>query len=132
MSSITIKRYSTAFKKQVVKEYESGETIYALNGKYGINGSTTIKKWIEQFGRKGLRHKLMVIQQPEEQDRIKRLEAEVAQLKEALAQASLDNFMYQRLIEVAEQELGYELKKNESTKPLSKPKKFKKKQKKRS
>ena len=28
MSSITIKRYSTAFKKQVVREHESGETIY--------------------------------------------------------------------------------------------------------
>lgn len=132
MSSISIKRYSIAFKKQIVKEYESGLSIYALKEKYGITGGDTITSWIRSLSREGLRHKLMVIQQPEEQQRLQELEAKITELNELISTLTLDNFMYQRMIEVAEEELGYELKKKESIRSPKKPKAFKKKRKGRS
>ena len=39
MKTITMKRYSEAFKLQVVSEYESGQSVRALESEYGITGS---------------------------------------------------------------------------------------------
>lgn len=117
-----IKRYSIAFKKQVVAEYEAGRTIYDLRQRYGITGATTIKKWIEQYGRAGLRHKVIMIQQPAEQERVKKLAAKVKQLEAVVAQLTIDKFVLEKTLEVAEAELGYEVKKKSPTGLSAKPK----------
>ncbi|MEM7029469.1 MAG: transposase, partial [Chloroflexota bacterium] len=75
------KRYSLAFKRAIVAEYEKGASIEELRAKYGIGGSSTIQRWIEQYGRYGLREKLMVIQRPEEQNRVKEMQAKISQLE---------------------------------------------------
>jgi len=106
MTKTIIKKYSTAFKKQVVQEYEDGATLYELDKKYGITGRTTIKKWVQKYSRKGLRHKLMVIQTPEEQNETKELKKKIAQLEKAVAQLTLDKLMLESTLEVVEEELG--------------------------
>jgi transposase-like protein len=118
-----IKRYSIAFKKQVVSEYESGASIYELNRRYGITGATTVKNWVEQYGREGLRHKLIMIQQPEEQERVRELEEQVKQLEAMVAQLSLEKFITECALEVAEEDLGYKVKKKSVTESLTKRKK---------
>ena len=85
-----IKRYSMAFKKQVVQEYEQGAAITALHRKYGIPPGSTIKRWITQYSREGVRHKMIHIQRPEEQEQVKELQARVAELEKLVAQLSLD------------------------------------------
>lgn len=111
MTTVTIKRYSLAFKQAVVREYEAGESLTSLSHKYGITGSTTLKKWVEQFGRYGTRHKLMVIQKPEEQNRIHELEQRIADLEKALAQVTLDKLMLTATLEVVEREYDIKVKK---------------------
>ena len=37
-----VKRYSQAFKQEVVKEYEAGASAKYLSEKYGIGGGSTI------------------------------------------------------------------------------------------
>lgn len=106
MTKTIIKKYSTAFKKQVVWEYENGATLYELDKKYGITGRTTIKKWVQKYSRKGVRHKLMVIQTPEEQNENKELKKKIAQLEKAVAQLTLDKLMLESTLEVVEEELG--------------------------
>ena len=120
MTTVTIKRYSFAFKQAIVREYEAGESLSSLGHKYGITGATTIKKWVEQFGRYGTRHKLMVIQRPEEQNRIHELEQRIANLEKALADVTLDNLMLSSTLEVAEREYGINVKKTHAQ-PLSTP-----------
>ena len=126
MKTVTIKRYSLAFKQAVVREYEAGESITGLRQKYGITGATTVKKWIEQLGRYGTRHKLMVIQKPEEQNRIHELEQRIADLEKALAQVTLDKLMLTATLEVAERDFGVKVKKTGErpllTTPISKQK----------
>ena len=129
MDKITIRRYSIAFKKQVVSEYESGRSINELNGRYGITGTTTIKNWNKQYGREGLRHKMMVIQQPEEQERVKELEEKIRQLESVIAQLTLDKFIAECALEVAEETLGYDVKKKHVTSSSGKRKKSIKKRK---
>ena len=126
METVTIKRYSLAFKQSVVREYENGESLSGLQRKYGISGAATIKNWVERFGRYGTRHKLMVIQKPEEQQRIRELEERITELEKALAQITLDKLMLLATLEVAEREYGRVLKKTPAQR-LSKQQKSKRK-----
>jgi transposase-like protein len=116
-----IKRYSIAFKKQVVQEYESGSSIARLQRKYGIANGPTVKRWINQYSRAGVRHKVMHIQQPEEQEQVKVLQQRIAELEKVVAQLSLDKFMLESTVAVAEEQLGYELKKKIATPSSAKP-----------
>ena len=119
MAKIAEIRYSEAFKKQVVGEYEAGASAAGLRQKYGIKGGSTINRWVKKYGREGSRYELMVIQKPEERDRIKQLEKRVQQLESALAQVTLDKLMLESLVEVIEAESGTEVKKNIGRRSLS-------------
>jgi len=127
MTETVIKRYSLAFKKHVVAEYEAGASAYKLSGRYGITGNGTVARWIKQYGREGLRVKLMVIQKPEEQERVKELEGRIAELEKLVSQLSLDKFMLESTLAVAEQELGYKAKKKPLTSSPNTPSRGKKK-----
>lgn len=114
MEKIIVKRYSEAFKKQVVSEYENGESSYQLNRKYGITGTTTVTRWVKKYGRKGLRHQLMTIQTVDEQNQLKQLEEENKQLKEMVHHLTVKNIILESALELAEEE-GFEVKKKKRT-----------------
>ena len=63
----------------------------------------------------------MVIQKPEEQERVKQLEGRIAELEKVIAQLSLDKFMLESTLAVAEEQLGHEVKKKPPTASRSKP-----------
>ena len=63
----------------------------------------------------------MVIQKPEEQEQVKQLEGRIAELEKLVAHLSLDKFMLESVLAVAEEELGHEVKKNPLTKSPSIP-----------
>lgn len=117
-----IRRYSLAFKKRVVAEYEAGHSASSLKRRYGIGSTHIVVKWVEKYGREGVRHRLMVVQSPEERERVKELEARVAELEKMVAQLSIDKFMLESSLAVAEEELGYEVKKKPATPSSSKRK----------
>lgn len=119
MGKIAIRRYSEAFKKQVVREYEAGASASGLGEKYGIKGGSTVSTWVRKYGREGSRYKLMVIQKPQEQQRVKELEKRIQELESALAQVTLDKLMLESLVEVIEEEEGIALKKNIGPRSLS-------------
>lgn len=106
MTKTIIKKYSTAFKQQIVNEYEDGSSIRSLKSKYAIGGNNTIKQWIGKYSRQGLRHQLMVIQNPEEQSEVNKLKEKIAQLEKAVAQLTLDKLMLESTLEIIEEELG--------------------------
>ncbi len=115
MANNVVKRYSEAFKIQIVREYESGTTLNKLKAKYGITGMNTVRQWVEKYSLEGLRHNMMVIQSPTEQQEVPRLRERVKQLEGALAQLTLDKMMLTASLEVAEKQLGHEVKKKTET-----------------
>ena len=123
----TYKRYSEAFKREVVREYEAGASATRLREKYGIQGGSTVTQWVRKYGREGSRYELMVIQKPEEQNKVKALEQRIAELEKALAQVTLDKLMLESTVEVLEEELGKEVKKNSASRSSTGPTKNKKK-----
>jgi transposase-like protein len=112
MDKKVYKRYSEAFKREVVREYEAGASASSLREKYGISGYSTVTQWVRKYGREGSRYRLMVIQKPEERDQVKTLKQRIAELEKALAQVTLDKLMLESTVEVLEEELGQEVKKN--------------------
>ena len=66
---------------------------------------------MKRYGREGLRHKLMVIQQPQEQDRVKELERKISQLEKIVSQLSVEKLVLASSLAEAEARLGYELEK---------------------
>jgi transposase-like protein len=112
MEKQKIKCYSMAFKMQVVREYEEGASIYSLTRKYGIGSYTTIKRWIKQYGRIGLRTEKVVIQTVEDQIEFRAMKERIAELEAALAEAVLENRMLKTTLEVASEALEMDIKKN--------------------
>lgn len=107
-----IRRYSQAFKQQVVREYEAGASINSLQQKYGIGGHHTIKRWVQQYGCVGYRSELVVIQSVEDQLTVKAMKERIAELEAALAETILEKRMLQATLEVASEALQLDLKKN--------------------
>jgi transposase-like protein len=109
-----IRRYSEAFRRQVVLEYEGGSSLGELKRKYGIGGQATIPKWIAKYGSAGLRHKVVRIQMAEEANRLKALEQQVKELERALAKMTLEKVKLESMLEVLQEQQGVETwKKNE-------------------
>jgi len=110
MEKIPLRRYSEAFKKQVVREYEAGAAANSLREKYGIKGCSTISNRLKKYGREDSRYKLMVIQKPEEQEQVRQLKKRVQELEKAVDQLTLDKLMLEALV-VIEAETGEAVKK---------------------
>jgi len=109
------KRYSEAFRIQVVREYEQDAiSLNALRQRYGIS-IVTIQKWIKKYNSQGLRYKTMTIQTPDERNRLKELEAENARLKALVADLSLEKAILESTVAVIERDYGIDVKKNELT-----------------
>ena len=116
MTKTMIKRYSMAFKKQVVQEYEAGASMESLRQKYGISGKQTVRNWIDQYGRTGVRHRIMEINDADVRAENQVLQERIANLEKLVAQLSLDKLMLESTLVVAEKELGYPVKKKRATK----------------
>ena len=116
----TIKRYSLSFKQKVIGEIESGKlTKSEARRLYGIGSDTSIQKWIKQLGKLHLLNKIVLIELKDEVSKLKQLEKEKKELESALAQAHLKLITYESIIEVAEEELGIDIKKNLKSGSLS-------------
>lgn len=111
MKKEPIKRYSQAFKQQVVREYEAGASATSLVQQYGIGTHTTVKKWVKKYGRFGFRTEKVVIQTVEDQVEVKEMKARITALESALAESVLENRLLEATLTVASSELKLDLKK---------------------
>jgi len=101
-----IKRYSEAFRRQVVGEYEGGESIPSLQRKYAITGTPTIPAWIRKYGKAGFRHEVVRIQTADEAGRVKELEKQVRDLEAALGRMTLEKLKLESILEVLQEDAG--------------------------
>lgn len=118
-------RYSESFKQQVVDSIESGEhSLSSARSHFGITGGATIQKWIKKKGKLHLLGKIIRVETPKDQTKLKSLEQEIAQLKAALIKSQIEGVVGDAYLTVACRELGInvdEFKKKENQKPTSRP-----------
>ncbi|MGI8503498.1 MAG: hypothetical protein ACR2LR_20540 [Hassallia sp.] len=107
------KQYSLSFKQKVVTDIENGKlTKSGARKLYGIGGGSVINVWIKKLGKLHLLNKVVRVELKDEVSKLKQLEKEKKDLESALARAHLKLIVYESIIEVAEEELGVDLKKN--------------------
>lgn len=125
----TLIRYSQAFKHQVVREIEEGKrTIEQARKAYGIKGPGTIQTWIKRMGKLDLLPTILRMENPSEKDKIKELERQIKELKNALADTQVQCLIAESRLEVVCEEHGWdveEVKKKLQAAPNSKQEKKK-------
>lgn len=98
-------KYSEAFKKQIVREYEQGRLNKGqLQCKYQIGGKSTVLEWCRKYGKFAYDSPIQngrPVKDPQKQ-RIKELE-------EKLKAAELKLKVYDKLIEITNRELDQDV-----------------------
>ena len=114
------RRYSEAFKRKVVEEYERGFLNKdQLQAKYGLGGNSTVLKWCKKPGKLHYPKKGIQTGRPMKDPQKQRIK----ELEKQLEEAKLKILAYQKLIAITEQEEGISiLKKDEAKQSESLPK----------
>jgi len=101
----TQKNYSLAFKLQLVEEVEKGESTYKqAQRKYGIQGRSTVLVWLRKHGRLSWQKRNPMKNKLTPAEEIRKLKRELERVKK-------DKEILQVTIDVAERELGIEIRK---------------------
>ncbi len=103
-----VRRYSEAFKRQVVEELEKGKfsSAFAAQQSYGILGDRTVFRWMKKYGRDNLFPKLVRIETMKERDRKKEDRKRISNLETALSDAHIDNCLEHAFLEIACERMG--------------------------
>lgn len=121
----TQKDYSYSFKLQVVGEIERGE----LNQnqamkKYGIQGASTVRNWVEKFGNFDRSYELQnkKMKSPEQkilelEQRIRLLEKRNKSLERELEQTDKKAIFFDMMIDIAEEEFKIPIRKKSLSNP---------------
>jgi transposase-like protein len=108
--------YTLGFKLAVVAEVERGDLTYKqAQQKYGIQGRSTVLVWLRKHGRLTWQFNTADMSQTPNQ-RIKELEAQLAAAQKQLKEAELKAKLLDTIIDVAEGQMGIQIRK----KPLPK------------
>lgn len=106
-----LRRYSECFKRQVVEDLEKGRfgSINEVRAHYEITGSMTVQKWLTQYGKNHLQAKVVRVEKPDEKDRIREYQRQIAQLERALGQTQAENVLNAAFLKLACEELGQDV-----------------------
>ena len=116
----TQKDYSMSFKLSVVQEYETSRlSLETIQRKYGIQGSHTLKRWIEKYGNFDVSNKSHCpVEKSKEQQlleleqKIKLLERKNARLEKELELKDIKAELFDMMIDIAEKEYHIDIRKN--------------------
>lgn len=100
--------YSTAFKRQVIEQLESGRfsSINEAKEHYGIRGDNTVNLWLRKYGRNHLCPKIVRVEMPDEKDQIRALKKQIKQLQQVLGRKEAQNALNEAFLEIACEKLG--------------------------
>lgn len=104
-------RYSTAFKRQVIEDLETGRfgSMVAAREHYGIRGESTLNYWLRKYGRNHLCPKIVRIEMPDEKDQIRQLKNRVKQLEQMLGRKEAEKALGDAFLEIACEKLGQDV-----------------------
>lgn len=104
--------FSESFKKERVKEYETGHlTVLEISRLYGI-AFQTIYLWIYKYSSYNKKSLKVVEHKDSHTYRLKQLQDQIKELERAVRQKQLNIDYLEKMIELAKSELGIDIKKN--------------------
>lgn len=113
------RRYAETFKKALVQDFESGRySVHQLSRLHGV-AFQTIYNWIYRYSQVNERGTRVMEYTDSSQEKVRSLERQVADLERRLGQKQVKLDLQDKIIELASEELGVDLKKTFSTPPCS-------------
>jgi transposase len=108
--------FSEDLRKQIVQEYESGQFTVNELAKLHATYRRTIYRWIYRYSIYNQKNIKVVESNQSSDKKIKELYARIKELEAALGRSKLESEFNAKIIEIAKDELGIDLKKNYGTK----------------
>ena len=109
------RHFTEAFKHQLVKEYERGRhSVLELEKIYHVD-HVLIYRWIYKYSNFNKKSIQVVEMKQSSAQKIKELEAKVKDLERAVGQKQLMIDYLEKMMEIAKDDLGIDIKKNSST-----------------
>jgi transposase-like protein len=109
------RHYSEEFKREIVSIFESGKlSVLQIQKLYGVN-NVSVYNWIYKFStfnEKGFR---IVEMKESNVEKMKELELKVRELEQAVGQKQIKIDYLEKMIDIANDELKIDIKKNSST-----------------
>ena len=111
--------FSEEFKRERVKEIDmKATTVSQVSRTYEVN-QCNVRKWMEKYSKqykKGLR---LVVEMESETKKLLELQAKIAELERIVGQKQVLIEFQAKMIEIAEQEFGIDIKKKSEKEPSS-------------
>ena len=109
--------FSSEFKRRKVSEIERNlVTIAELSREYQVT-KTAIYKWIYKYSKMRKKQEKQVVESKSDTRKINELKDKIKQLEQLLGQKQVEVEFLNKMIEIAEEEEGIQIKKKGSTKP---------------
>lgn len=107
----SVLRYSEAFKRQVIFDFEQGKftSIAEIRKAYNIRGGGTVQSWIRKYGHEELLVKKVKVETLSERDELQEAKKRIRQLEAALADVHIDSSLEHSFLQIACKRLGEDL-----------------------
>ena len=116
------RRYQNVEKLQLIKDFMcSNETMETFQNKYGL-GHCTLSKWMTNFGflntppNPDITMKKIIEKDTHKSERELSLESKIAKLEKSLQEEQFKSIAFSTMIDVAESQLGIEIRKKAGVK----------------
>ena len=117
LSERQARKFSDTFKLQKVKEIETGRTKPSdVCRQYEVS-STNVYRWINKFGSMKNRKERLIVESQSDTQQLLALKKQVAELERIIGQKQVLLDFKDKMIELAEEAYGVDIKKKFSTKP---------------
>lgn len=111
--------FSDEFKKKKVREIEQKQTTIAeISSTYEVRPSA-VWLWVKKYGSKRSKGAKLVVEEESDTRKIKELQSKIAELERLLGQKEVQLVFQDKLITIAEETYGIDIKKNSGTPPSS-------------
>lgn len=107
--------FSETFKRLKVQEIESRQIrISDLCKQYGVS-DTAVRQWMVKYGQDSSKKERLIVETMSDTLMIKELRERVADLERMVGQKQIELEFYKKMIDLAQEHYGIEIKKNFST-----------------
>ncbi len=113
------RHFSDSFKIQKVRELETGKTkVSELCKQYEVT-ATNVYRWLNKFGTMKDKKERLIVETDSDTRRLLELRKKVAELERIIGQKQILIDFKDKMIDLAEETYGVDIKKKFSTQPLS-------------
>ena len=110
------RKYSEEFRRKIVAEFESGQVSVLQLSKLHSVAFQTIYEWIHRYSEVNAKGTRIVEYKDSSTKKVKDLEAKIKRLEQLIGQQTVELTYLNKLIDLASEDLGIDLKKTIATK----------------